>query len=153
MEKYEVNKTLELFETKINDLENAIDIDYINQRLKEIEPIMENPNFWNDANKAKKISLETNQLNDKLQTFKSIKNQFEDTLMWLEEAKEGTESWVILEEEIQDLQKKISEFEIEVLLSGEYDHNNAILELHPGAGARGGRGEPGRAADPDRRSR
>ena len=54
--------------------------------------------------------------------------------MWLEEAKEGTESWDVLEDEIDSLQKKISEFEIEVLLNGEYDHNNAILELHPGAG-------------------
>ena len=54
MEKYEVNKTLELFETKIKDLENALDLDAINNRLKEIEPIMANPNFWNDSNQAKK---------------------------------------------------------------------------------------------------
>lgn len=134
MEKYEVNKTLELFETKIKDLENALDLDAINNRLKEIEPIMANPNFWNDSNQAKKISQELNQLTEKKQTITSIQNQYEDASMWLEEAKEGTESWDILEAEIDSLQKKISEFEIEVLLNGEYDHNNAILELHPGAG-------------------
>lgn len=134
MEKYEVNKTLELFETKIKDLENALDLDAINNRLKEIEPIMANPNFWNDSNQAKKISQELNQLTEKKQTITSIQNQYEDALMWLEEAEEGTESWDILEAEIDSLQKKISEFEIEVLLNGEYDHNNAILELHPGAG-------------------
>lgn len=134
MEKYEVNRTLELFETKIKDLENALDLDAINNRLKEIEPIMANPNFWNDSNQAKKISQELNQLTEKKQTITSIQNQYEDALMWLEEAKEGTESWDILEDEINSLQKKISEFEIEVLLNGEYDHNNAILELHPGAG-------------------
>src|SRR5690606_303964 len=60
--------------------------------------------------------------------------QYEDTLIWLDEAKEGTDSWDILEEEIKDISAKLSEFEIEVLLSGEYDQNNAILELHPGAG-------------------
>ena len=65
MEKYEVNKTLELFETKIKDLENALDLDAINNRLKEIEPIMANPNFWNDSNQAKKISQELNQLTEK----------------------------------------------------------------------------------------
>lgn len=134
MEKYEVNRTLELFETKIKDLENALDLDAINNRLKEIEPIMANPNFWNDSNQAKKISQELNQLTEKKQTIISIQNQYEDALMWLEEAKEGTDSWDILEDEIDSLQKKISEFEIEVLLNGEYDHNNAILELHPGAG-------------------
>lgn len=134
MEKYEVNKTLELFETKILDLENALDIKSMDKRLKEIEPIMENPNFWNNANQARAISQEMNQLTDKKQTIMGIKNQYEDALMWLDEAKEGTESWEILEDEINQLQKKISEFEIEVLLNGEYDHNNAIIELHPGAG-------------------
>lgn len=134
MEKYEVNKTLELFETKINDLENALDVNYINKRLKEIEPIMANPNFWNDSNNAKKISQEMNQLTGKLDTINGIKNQYEDALMWLIEAKEGTESWDVLEDEISSLQKKISAFEIEVLLNGEYDLNNAIIELHPGAG-------------------
>ncbi|MFA7416911.1 MAG: peptide chain release factor 2 [Acholeplasma sp.] len=134
MEKYEVNKTLELFETKIDDLENALDVNYINKRLKEIEPIMANPNFWNDSNNAKKISQEMNQLTGKLDTINGIKNQYEDALMWLIEAKEGTESWDVLEDEISSLQKKISAFEIEVLLNGEYDLNNAIIELHPGAG-------------------
>jgi len=134
MEKYEVNKTLEAFDVKIKDLENALNIEKINQRLKEIEPIMENPNFWNDSNNAKKISLELNQLTQKKQTITTIKNQYEDALMWLLEAKEGTESWEVLEDEIASLQEKISVFEIEVLLNGEYDHNNAILELHPGAG-------------------
>jgi peptide chain release factor 2 len=134
MEKYEVNKTLEAFDVKIKDLENALNIEKINQRLKEIEPIMGNPNFWNDSNNAKRISLELNQLTQKKQTITTIKNQYEDALMWLLEAKEGTESWEVLEDEIASLQEKISVFEIEVLLNGEYDHNNAILELHPGAG-------------------
>lgn len=134
MEKYEVNKTLDAFETKIKDLENALDLPYIDARLKELEPIMGNPNFWNDANNAKKISLELNQLTDKKTTITALKNQYEDLIMWLEEATEGTESWVILEEEIKDLGAKLSEFEIVVLLNGPYDHHNAILELHPGAG-------------------
>ncbi len=134
MEKYEVNKTLEAFDVKIKDLENALNIEKIDQRLKELEPIMGNPNFWNDSNNAKKISLELNQLTQKKQTITAIKNQYEDALMWLFEAKEGTESWEVLEDEIASLQEKISVFEIEVLLNGEYDHNNAILELHPGAG-------------------
>ncbi|WP_025724452.1 peptide chain release factor 2 [Acholeplasma granularum] len=134
MEKYEVNKVLESFGTKIEDLENALDINYIENRLKELVPIMGDPNFWNDSNHAKKISLESNQLTDKLSRIRAMRNQYEDLLIWLEDAKEGTESWVILEDEIKDLDEKISEFEIEVLLNGEYDQNNAIIELHPGAG-------------------
>lgn len=134
MEKYEVNKTLESFGVTIEDLEKALNIEELSRRLLEIEKIMENPNFWNDTNQAKKLSLEANQLREKKQTIEKIRSQYEDTLIWLEDAKEGTDTWEILEEEIKDLDKKISEFEIEVLLNEPYDHHNVILELHPGAG-------------------
>ena len=39
-----------------------------------------------------------------------------------------------LEEEIVALVQKMNDFELQLLLSDEYDKNNAILELHPGAG-------------------
>ncbi len=41
---------------------------------------------------------------------------------------------MIAEEEYADMDKKFENFEIQVLLSHEYDQNNAILEIHPGAG-------------------
>ncbi len=36
--------------------------------------------------------------------------------------------------ELAEFQQKMNDFELQLLLSGPYDHNNAILELHPGAG-------------------
>ena len=39
-----------------------------------------------------------------------------------------------MEEELTELVDRLSQFELNLLLSGPYDKNNAILELHPGAG-------------------
>lgn len=41
---------------------------------------------------------------------------------------------MLYEEEFLSLQSKFNEFELKVLLSGKYDNNNAIIEIHPGAG-------------------
>ena len=40
----------------------------------------------------------------------------------------------MLEEEYTNISKEFDQFEIMVLLSQDYDHANAIIELHPGAG-------------------
>lgn len=134
MEKYEVNKTLEAFNVTIKDLEKALDIEQMDARLLELDKIMGNPNFWNDTKEAKRITQEANALTLKKTTISSLKNQYTDLIIWLEDAKEGSEAWEILEEEIKDLGHKLDEFEIEVLLNEPYDDHNAILELHPGAG-------------------
>ncbi|VEU82661.1 peptide chain release factor 2 [Acholeplasma hippikon] len=134
MERYEVNRTIESFETSLNDLEKALNFDALNERLHVLGEEMANPNFWNDTKKAKKLTQEANQLTAKKQTYQSLKNQFKDIKVWFLEAEEGTETWEILEAEIKDLTHKLGDFEVEILLNEPYDENNAILELHPGAG-------------------
>ena len=51
-----------------------------------------------------------------------------------ETLKETDDALELAEEEIDKLKNQIEELEIEVLLNGEYDKNNAILEIHSGAG-------------------
>lgn len=134
MERYEVNKTLEIFETSLNDLEKAIKPDELNARLLDLSKTMQSPSFWNDTKQAKKTTQEANQIELKLSTLKALKKQFEELNMWFEEATEGTDTWDLLESEIKDLSQKLDSFEIEVLLNEPYDDKDAILELHPGAG-------------------
>ncbi len=134
MERYEVNKTLETIETTLADLKKALDIDALNERLLSLSQAMERPDFWQDTRKAKKTTQESNHISEQIGTYNKLQNQYEDVLMWFSESEEGTESWEILESEIHDLKKELRTFEVEVLLSEPYDMNNAIVELHPGAG-------------------
>lgn len=134
MERYEVNKQLNQFGVTINDLQKAIQLDVLDTRLIELNELMQQPTFWQDSNQAKKITQESTQLSHKKETFIQIKNQYNDLLIWFEDAVEQSESWEILELEIDDLSKKLKTFEIAVLLNGEHDTRDAIIELHPGAG-------------------
>lgn len=134
MERYEVNKTLDQFNTTLEDLENALNIDSLNESLLDLNEQMMTPGFWNNPQKAKLISQTANQLENKLTTYKSLVNQYQEITVWFSTSQEGTDDWQLLETLIEDLKLELKNFEIQVLLSGEYDLNNAILELHPGAG-------------------
>ncbi len=73
---------------------------------------------------------------DKVKSFEKLFGSYEDLLVLLELAEE--ESGDSLEGEIakglKDLEKQVAEKELEVLLSEPYDHNDAIVSLHAGAG-------------------
>lgn len=97
---------------------------------------MAEPAFWDDQDAAQKVIDETNWLKDKVENFETMAEQMDDAEVMHELIKEEADEEMIgeLADSVQDLKKKVKDFELEMLLSEPYDKNNAILELHPGAG-------------------
>lgn len=94
------------------------------------------PEFWNDQQGAQTIINEANGI-------KAIVNEYNDLLatqenleMTLELLKEEPDEDLQAElgSELEQFEAKMADFELQMLLSEPYDKNNAILELHPGAG-------------------
>ena len=83
-----------------------------------------------------KIIRETNQLKGLLDTYEGLAAGLSDLSEGIAELSSSFDPDMneIIEEEYADVMKRFDEFEIQVLLSGEYDNHNAILEIHPGAG-------------------
>jgi len=94
------------------------------------------PDFWNDQEKAQMVISEANGLKDQVTEFTVLNDSYENLELTYELVKEENdeELRVDLEEELQQLTGRLNQFELQLLLSEEYDKNNAILELHPGAG-------------------
>ncbi len=94
------------------------------------------PNFWDDQQKAQTVIAEANGLKDEVNEFHDMNETFENLELTYELVKEESDEELQqeLEEELKDLTNRLNQFELNLLLSGEYDKNNAILELHPGAG-------------------
>lgn len=105
-------------------------------KIAEYEALSMENDFWQDPNHAQDIIAKLNSLKsstnkyDKLDSL--LVNLEEGLLMINEEFDEDL--FALLEDEYAELLKQFEDFEINVLLSHEYDHSNAILELHPGAG-------------------
>lgn len=92
--------------------------------------------FWNDPQAARKTIDKLNALKEVVDAY----TQLDQTLHSLQETEEllkedfDEEIFEIFEEEYKEMTASFESFEISVLLSHEYDHSNAILEIHPGAG-------------------
>ncbi|MDF2855631.1 MAG: peptide chain release factor 2 [Neobacillus sp.] len=94
------------------------------------------PDFWNDQQAAQVVINEANALKDQVNEFQNLVESYENLDLTYELVKEenDAELQADLEEELTQLTTRLNDFELQLLLSEEYDKHNAILELHPGAG-------------------
>ncbi|MGA0351479.1 MAG: peptide chain release factor 2 [Acholeplasmataceae bacterium] len=134
MERYEINKWIEEKSSRVEDLKKAIKPEQITKRLSELAEQMQAPNFWNDSNEAKKVTKESSQLEKKHQTYQSLESQLNDILAFAEASKDDNEMMEMLLLEMASFDEVLKSYEVEVLLSGPYDNQDVILEIHPGAG-------------------
>ena len=97
---------------------------------------MGEPTFWDDTEKAQKINQELNDVKISVDKYKALCKKFEDMQVLWEMAMEEEDDSLDAEvnSEMQAIRGALNELELEVLLSGPYDANNAILTLHAGAG-------------------
>jgi peptide chain release factor 2 len=136
MDNYEYTELLKNITLKMQNISGVVEPEKIEKRLLEIEALENSQDFWNDATNAAKIQKEKTQLQRKLEKFNIAKNAVDDAVELYEMAKEedDTESLEALYDDANNLEEQIRAMEIEVLLSGETDANNAIVSIHPGAG-------------------
>lgn len=97
---------------------------------------MTDPDFWNDQDSAQGVINESNGLKEQVDTFLSMESTYEDLEVSYELVKEESDKELEAElaNGVSELSQTIDQFELQLLLSEPYDKNNAILELHPGAG-------------------
>jgi len=98
--------------------------------------MMLEPGFWDDQQDAQVIINEGNGLKAIVNEYKDLVETHENLDMTLELLREEPDEELQEElgKELAEFQQKMADFELQLLLSGPYDQNNAILELHPGAG-------------------
>ena len=136
MELYEIKNGLNKAHLLIEEFYSSIDIESYRREIEGLTIVTEQDNFWDDANKAK-ITY------DKLNKMKKIVDQYDvlattlnnlDETYELVKSSEEVEFLEILESDYLKFQEDLDKFEKMMLLSGEHDNLNAIVEIHPGAG-------------------
>jgi peptide chain release factor 2 len=97
---------------------------------------MQQEGFWNDSDKAGATLKSLKGLKDKLERFDSLKSDYEDLHILIELGMEAQDISIADEVSagLKALLKEVDEMRIETLLVGEFDHSNAILSIHSGAG-------------------
>ena len=97
---------------------------------------MEAPNFWDDTETSQKKMNELKIYKDDVEVYRQLETSYEDIETLIEMGYEENDASIIpeIEEELNSLKESYEQLRIKTLLSGEYDHNDAILSLHAGAG-------------------
>ncbi len=106
------------------------------QKIEELEGAMQETYFWDDMKRAQEVTQEAKGLKDRIELVNSFAQRIEDTETLIDMCREEEDESLLQEilSEINNLEKETERFRIETLLSGKYDKNNAILDLHTGAG-------------------
>ena len=97
---------------------------------------MEEPGFWDNAERSAKLVQEAKNLKDTVEMYQGLAQQYEDIQVMIEMGYEENDPSLIPEIEamLEELETNLDKLRMETLLSGEYDKCNAILRLNAGAG-------------------
>nr|WP_155483384.1 MULTISPECIES: peptide chain release factor 2 [Lysinibacillus] len=136
MELADVRNVLDTTAKKLADFRGSLDLENKEARIQELDEMMLEPGFWDDQQGAQVIINEGNGLKAIVNEYKDLVEVHENLDMTLELLREEPDEELQEElgKELAEFQQKMADFELQLLLSGPYDQNNAILELHPGAG-------------------
>jgi len=112
------------------------DIEEKTTKISEIEKIMNEPNFWDDIDKANNLNKELTLLKKETSTYNNLTKETlsNNEILELLEIEFSDELANELDKDINTLYTKIEELEIATLLNGEYASSDCYLEIHPGAG-------------------
>ena len=133
----------DVYKQKLRDLEpelkklgDALDIDAVAQEAARLEDETTQDGFWNNLERSQKVQTRLKQLQNKLHRFKKLMSTWEDLTTLCEMGQEAEDEEILeeLKTEFPALETEIEEIRMTTLLSGEYDANNVILQLHSGAG-------------------
>jgi peptide chain release factor 2 len=102
--------------------------------LDDLQKVISEPNFWSDQQRSSQIQQQRARLEDTIELDRQIERQVDDLEALVELAREGEPVGDEFESHLKDLVTFIERTETKVLLSGDNDRLNAIVNIHPGAG-------------------
>jgi peptide chain release factor 2 len=133
--------TLEDLEARWSAAREYLKIDASRERHAILGELVADPNLWDDQDRAREVTTELGRLTNDLEQFDELRATLDDSLVLAEFSREslaaGEADWSSLNElssTVTSLETKIAALETQSLFSGPYDANDAIVELHAGAG-------------------
>jgi len=136
MDIYEYGELLKKLTIKIENIKNIVNPNEITERLNSISLLQQEAGFWDDAKQASLVSQEKTKKERMLNKYMNAKESVVDASDFFELAKSENdeETLEMLFEDSESLNNNINDLEVQMMLSGEHDSNNAIISIHPGAG-------------------
>ncbi|MCB1438361.1 MAG: peptide chain release factor 2 [Nitratireductor sp.] len=132
----EINSIVDEIKQSVGLLRRHFDWDKSLKRLSELNQKAEDPELWNRPDEAQKLMRERQLLEKSISTIKALQSELDDHVGMIELGEEEGDNDIVAEAEkaLEELHSDIGKRQVDALLSGETDRNNAFVEIHAGAG-------------------
>ncbi|WP_261810214.1 peptide chain release factor 2 [Levilactobacillus humaensis] len=136
MDLSDAKRNIAAMQEQLDGFRGSLDFDALNESISVNEAQMAQPGFWDDANAAQKLIDETNEMKGKVSEFEALRDQVADLEVAVELLQEEPDDDMQAEfdQNYTKAEDALRQYRLNLLLNQRYDRNNAILEIHPGAG-------------------
>jgi len=132
----ENSRLIEELKDKVNNIYRDLKIESKSEELKVLENKTLEEGFWNNSNASNSVLKKIKDIKNIIKQYNDLNGQISDLidlndLLKIEADEELEKQLVTL---TKNAENNIAQFEIQTLLTGKYDKNNALITFHPGAG-------------------
>lgn len=123
---------LQELQTKVVSAQQLLKISELKHKMFELEAIINQPDFWNNPERAQTISQDYNSLKTEVEKWEELDRAVQELI----ELSQLDDSGLLpeIETKTEELERKYEQYEFILLLGGPYDKNNAIIAIHAGSG-------------------
>ncbi|NYR10152.1 peptide chain release factor 2 [Psychrobacter sp. BI730] len=131
-----IKSKLKIYQSVGRTCGGIFDFDGKQERLEEVNLELENPELWNDPERATKINKEKSHLDGVIDVVVSLETTLEDASAMLELAVEAEDESLLadVQSELDSAEKRVADLEFRRMFSGEMDPNNCYLDIQSGSG-------------------
>ena len=119
-----------------DDIRSVIGVERLQAEIADLSEKAGAQDLWDDPDAAQKVTSALSHRQSELARITGIQSRLDDLEVLVELAIEGDDEQVAQEarDELVSLQKALGEFEVQILLDGEYDDRGAVVTIRSGAG-------------------
>ncbi len=110
------------------------DLASLHSQLEQLQNQQHQPDFWDDVKQAQAVSQEASYIENQINGYTKLLTSHSAVTELLSMCEDDQDMIAEVSAELDSLVVDINKLHIATLLSGKFDHNNAILTLHAGAG-------------------
>ena len=130
------SEILEEIEKRVGEAHSYLGLDQARDKMTQLEPRAASPDLWDNQEEARRVTGRLANLRDDIERWEKVRCELDDVLtLELLAREEGDESVADeIDEGIASLAAQLDDIELFALFSGEHDENDAVCEVHSGAG-------------------
>ena len=132
----ETNTELDVLRQRLKDAEQYLKLDELSDRKLELEDIVAQPDLWDDAERAKKVSQELSEITEDINLHNGLTTQLEEVETFLELLEEEPDPGLKEESSalLHSIVTALDELELRSLFTGDYDESDAVCHIQSGEG-------------------